>query len=52
MNASSMQLFKRLGLVAPREIFARLFVNNAYAGLYAIVESIDKTFVAAKSFGE
>ena len=38
----SMLLFKRLGLVAPREIYARLFVNNAYAGLYSIVESIDK----------
>ena len=41
----SMLLFKRLGLVAPREVYARLFVNNAYAGLYSIVESIDKTFV-------
>ncbi len=46
----SMLLFKRLGLVAPREVYARLFVNNAYAGLYSIVESIDKTFVAA-NFG-
>jgi CotH kinase protein len=41
----SMLLFKKLGLAAPREIYARLFINNAYAGLYAIVESVDKTFL-------
>ena len=46
----SMQLFKKLGLVAPREIFARLFINNTYSGLYAIVESVDKQF-AGKAFG-
>ena len=37
-------------MVAPREIFARLFINNTYSGLYAIVESVDKQFVG-KSFG-
>lgn len=42
----SMLLFKRVGLVASREVYARLFVNNQYAGLYTIVESVDKTFVA------
>ena len=46
----SMLLFKRLGLAAPREVYARLFVNNAYAGLYSIVESIDKSFLAT-NFG-
>ena len=46
----AMQLFRKLGLVAPREIFARLFVNNTYSGLYAIVESVDKQF-AGKAFG-
>ena len=46
----AMQLFRKLGLVAPREIFARLFVNNAYSGLYAIVESVDKQFTG-KAFG-
>jgi spore coat protein CotH len=46
----SMLLFKKLGLAAPREIYARLYVNNAYAGLYSIVESIDKTFLG-KTFG-
>lgn len=47
----SMLLFRQIGLVAPREIYARLFVNNAYAGLYVIVESVDKRFLAA-SFGD
>jgi hypothetical protein len=46
----AMQLFRKLGLVAPREMFARLFVNNTYSGLYAIVESVDKQFVG-KAFG-
>ena len=45
----SMQLFKKLGLVAPREIFARLFINNTYSGLYAIVESVDKHFAGNRS---
>jgi hypothetical protein len=47
----SMLLFRRLGAKAPREAFTRLFVNNNYAGLYTIVESVDKAFLKA-SFGE
>jgi hypothetical protein len=45
-----MMLFRKLGQPASREVYARLFVNNAYAGLYSIVESIDKTFLG-KTFG-
>jgi len=41
----SMQLFTALGLPAPRESHARLYVNDEYAGLYSIVESIDKVFL-------
>src|SRR5215212_5499882 len=41
----SMLFFRRLGMRAPREAHARLFINNEYAGLYTIVESIDKTFL-------
>jgi hypothetical protein len=44
-------MFRRLNMVAEREAHARLFINNAYAGLYTIVESIDKTFLT-KRFGE
>jgi spore coat protein H len=42
----AMRLFSRLGVPAPREAHTRLFVNNQYAGVYAIVESIDKQFLA------
>ena len=42
----TMKLFARLGIPAPREAHARLYVNNRYEGLYAIVESIDKQFLS------
>jgi spore coat protein CotH len=42
----TMRLFARLGIPAPREAHVRLYVNNQYAGLYALVESIDKQFLA------
>ena len=42
----TMKLFARLGIPAPREAHARLYVNNSYEGLYAIVESIDKQFLS------
>lgn len=47
----AMKLFARLGLPAPREAHARLYVNGEYAGLYTIVEAVDKTFLAAH-FGQ
>lgn len=47
----SMLLFKRLNLPAPREAHTRLYVNDAYAGLFTIVESIDKSFLN-RTFGE
>ena len=47
----SMLLYTRLGLPAPREVFARLWVNKKYAGLYTIVEPIDKSFLQ-RVFGE
>lgn len=47
----SMLFFRRMGMPAPREAFARLFVNNEYAGLYTIVESVDRSFLT-RHFGE
>src|SRR5439155_8893074 len=47
----SMLMFRRMGMVAEREAHARLFINNAYSGLYTIVESLDKTFLK-KQFAE
>ncbi|MBI4472905.1 MAG: CotH kinase family protein [Acidobacteria bacterium] len=46
-----MLLFRKMGLPAPREAHARLIVNGVYAGLYAIVESIDESFLESR-FGE
>jgi spore coat protein H len=40
-----MQFFSRMGIPAPRETHTRLYVNGAYAGLYALVESVDKTMM-------
>jgi len=47
----AMALYHRLGIPAPREAHARLYVNNEYAGLYVIVESVDKDLLA-RVFGE
>jgi spore coat protein CotH len=47
----TMAFFRRLGLPAPREAHVRLFVNNEFVGVYAIVESIDKAFVG-RTFGQ
>jgi len=41
----AMRFYERMGLPAPREAHAELYVNNEYAGLYAVVESIDKDFL-------
>jgi hypothetical protein len=47
----SMALFARMGIPAPREAFCRLFINDRYHGLYAVVESIDKEFLK-RTLGE
>lgn len=41
----SMAFLNRIGVLAPRETFARVFVNGEYAGLYTLTEAIDPTFV-------
>ena len=46
-----MAFFRRMGLPAPREAHARLYINNQFSGLYAVVEAIDKGFVG-RTFGE
>jgi spore coat protein H len=42
----SMKLFAQMGIPASRTAHARLFVNDEYVGLYLIVESIDRRFLA------
>ncbi|MBI3047695.1 MAG: CotH kinase family protein [Acidobacteria bacterium] len=41
----SMLLFARMEVPTPRTAHTRLFVNEQYAGLYLIVESVDKRFL-------
>jgi spore coat protein CotH len=44
-ETAAMRFFTRLGVPAPRETHTRLFVNGEYAGLYGLVESVDKTMM-------
>jgi spore coat protein CotH len=41
----AMKILRRLGQPAPREAFARLYLNNEYQGIYILVEPIDAAFV-------
>jgi hypothetical protein len=41
----AMELLDRMRVPAPREAYARLWVNEDYIGLYALVEEIDKRFL-------
>lgn len=41
----AMRFFERMGLPAPREAHVAVYVNNTYAGLYSVVESVDKAFL-------
>jgi spore coat protein H len=47
----AMQLYARMGLPAPRVAHTRLYINDAYQGLYSIVESLDKSFLS-RNFDE
>lgn len=41
----AMLVYRRIGAAAPRETHARLYVNDEYAGIFTIVEAIDKAFL-------
>jgi spore coat protein CotH len=43
---TSMAFIERMGQPAPREAFARVYINGAYEGLYALVEAVDTAFLA------
>jgi spore coat protein CotH len=47
----AMSFLRRLGQPAPREAFAQLLINNAYEGLFAMVEPIDPAF-ALRTLGD
>ena len=42
----SMAFIKRMGQPAPRESFARVYINGLYEGLYVLVEAVDSPFLA------
>lgn len=46
----TMQLLERMGVTAPREAHARVFVGagQTYAGVYAVVEDINEAFAASR----
>lgn len=47
----SMAFYERLGIPVPREAHVKLYVRGEYVGLYALVEAIDKDFLA-RIYGE
>lgn len=47
----SMLLFREMRIPAPRETYARLYVNSQYVGLYVMAEPIDENFLT-RSFRE
>ena len=48
-EALAMSMFRRMGQAAPRESFARLFINGEYQGLYRLVENITPAFAATQT---
>ena len=50
-ESTAMAFFDRMGQPAPRESFCRLYINNVYHGVYAIVEAVDTDFVT-RTLGE
>ena len=47
----AMTFFRLLGIPAPRETHARLYLNDQYAGVYSMVEDIDPVFLQ-RNLGE
>lgn len=47
----AMKVFAWMGFPASREAHAKLYVNGGYAGLYTVVEAVDKNFLA-RHFGQ
>jgi spore coat protein H len=47
----SMKFYERMGQPAPRESFARVFLNNTYQGVYGVLETITPEFLM-RTIGE
>jgi len=50
-EALAMKVYRAMGIPAPRAVPAALYVNNAFFGLYLLVEEIDEAAIA-RLFGE
>jgi len=50
-EALAMKLFRRMGIPAPLEAPARLFVNGEFFGAYTLVENMDEAFLL-RNFGD
>lgn len=44
----SFVVFEAMGIAAPRNAFAKLYVNGEYWGLYGLVEKVSKPFLEAR----
>lgn len=47
----AMKVFQRMGVPASRQAHARLFVNDTFAGVYVVVEPVNRRFIG-RVFGE
>lgn len=41
----AMDLYERMGIAPPREVFVRVFINGTYEGLYALTEEVGGQFL-------
>lgn len=46
----AMSFFRRLAHPAPREAFSRLYINDVYQGVYALVEPINPQFLVRSGY--
>src|SRR5262245_1709585 len=47
----AMAFYNRMGVAAPRESWARVYVNNEYWGVYGVIEDLTADFLT-RAFGE
>jgi spore coat protein CotH len=50
-ESAAMALFARMGQPASREAFARVYINERYEGVYAMVEAVDADYLQ-RTFGD
>lgn len=50
-NGLSFELYRRMGVIAPRLSYARVHINREYWGLYTVAEEVDEAFIQDR-FGQ